>query len=359
MSDTTFNAFTTGLQRLYSLEQELVAALDVLATDVSIDSLDNHKVTDSRRQLQDRVETHRDKTESHIERLEAVFDAIDEQPTARQTPGLDGWIADKEQFNNVILNDKLRPLYFLDATKKLEEIERSAYEPVLALAERLQNEDDIDGVVESIAQNAEEEQKMLEDLESLADQESIETLLETSPVDPANRSSLYRSGMNIETLEDMFVYQLRNLSYIEQTLADLYEELSANASNSELSETFTEQHDHMQDQVDRLGTVFERINLQLTETQNNTLDGLFESREDRFTAMNDGSTDLVDLETALAAKRMENRCYEELLTLADQIEYPADVVDMLSTNLQEEREMTTRLEEFGFKELIQEPPKTD
>ncbi|UPM45078.1 YciE/YciF ferroxidase family protein [Halocatena salina] len=353
MTDTTHDAFTTGLQRLYYLEQELVAALDVLATDVSIDTLDDLGETNCRKELQHRVEAHRDETRSHIDRLEAVFDTIDEQPSVRHAPSLDGWIADKEQFNNVILNDKLRPLYFLDASKKLEEIERSAYEPVLMLAERLENENKVEGIVEKIAQNAEEEQEMLDDLESLAGKESIETLLETSPVDPANRSSLAQSGGNIETLEDMFVCQLRNLFYIERTIAALFEELATDASNDELGEAFTEQHDRTRNHVDRLETVFEGIGLQPTETQNYTLDGLLKARENQFATTNSGRTDLFDLEIALAAKRMESRCYEELLTLAERIGYPIDVVDELTTNRHEVHETTSALEKRGFEDVVQ------
>ncbi|RRJ31545.1 DUF892 family protein [Halocatena pleomorpha] len=351
MTDDTFDTFTTGLQRLYYLEQELVATLDVLATDVSIDTLDDLTETDCRKQLQDRVETHRDETRTHVERLETVFEAVDEQPIARHAPGLDGWIADKERFNNIILNDKLRPLYFLDATLKLEEIERSAYEPMVTLAKQLENEGEIEGVVENIAQNAKEEQEMLDDLESLAGRESVETLLETSPVDPANRSSLARSGGNIETLEDMFVYQLRNLSYIERTLAVLFEELAMTVTNDELSATFTEQHDQAQSHVDRLGKVFDGIGLQSAEMQNRTLDGLLKSRETQSAARNGGRTDLFDLEIAVAAKRMENRCYEELLTLAERIEYPVDAVDQLTTNSHEVHEATSTLERQGFEDL--------
>lgn len=352
MTDTTLDSFTTGLQRLYHLERELVSVLDVLASDVSIDSLDNLQETNCRKQLQDRIETHREETESHLNRLEEVFDAIDEQPETQHAPGLDGWVADKERFNNIILNDKLRPLYFLNATKKLEEIERSAYEPVLALAERLENEDVIEGVVENITRNAEEEVGMLDDLESIADSKSTETLLETSPVDPANRSSLDRSGINIETLEDLFVYQLWNLYYIEWTLADLFEEMAMDASSDELGETFTEQRDHTQSQVDRLEKVFEGIDLRLPKMRNHTLDGLVEFRTERLASMNSHTTDLFNLETALAAERMESRWYEELLTLADRIEYTADVINLLKENLHEEQEMMTTLEEHEFEEFV-------
>lgn len=354
MTGTIPDAFTIELQRVYYLERELVSALDALTSDISIDALDDLQETDCRKRLQDRIEIHRDATESHLERLEWVFNAIDEDPNARHAPELDGWIADKEQFNNVILNDKLRPLYYLDATMKLEEIERSAYEPVLALAKQLENEDEIEDIVGSIEQNFEEEREMLDALESLADSESVEMLLETSPVDFTNRSSLDRSGVNIETLDDVFVCQLQNIYYIESTLTDLFEEMAMDTASTELGETFTEQCNPSRSQINRLRQVFEAIGLRLTDSQNHTLDGLVESRRDRVKSMNDGWTDLFDLETALAAERIESRCYEELLTLADRIGYSDDVVDLLTANLNEEYATIQTLEGMEFEDLVQE-----
>ncbi len=352
MTGTTLDAFTIELQRLYYLERELVSDLDTLTSDVSIDTLDDFQVTGCRKQLQDRVERHRDETESHIEHLEEVFDAIDEEPNARHAPELDGWIADKEQFNNVILNDKLRPLYYLDAAKKLEEIERSAYEPVRALATRLENEDEIEGVVDSIEHNIEEEREMLDDLESLADSEAVGTLLETSPVDSTNRSSLDRSGTNIETLDDVFVCQLQNLYYIESTLTDLFEEMAVATDTDELGETFDEQRDPPQNQIDRLEQVFEAVDLRPTDSRNHTLDGIVESRQDRLESTSGGSSDLFDLETALAAERIEKRCYEELLALADRIGYSDGVVVPLTANRDEERATIQTLEGIAPEDLV-------
>lgn len=347
MTGTTLDAFTIELQRLYYLERELVSELDTLTSDISIDTLDDFQVTGCRKRLQDRVERHRDETESHIERLEEVFDAIDEEPNARHAPEIDGWIDDKEQFNNVVLNDKLRPLYYLDATTKLEEIERSAYEPVRALATRLENE----GVVDSIEHNIEEEREMLDDLESLADSEAVGTLLETSPVDSTDRSSLDRSGINIETLDDVFVCQLQNLYYIESALTGLFEEMAEDTATDELGETFAER-DPPQNQIDRLEQVFEAVDLRPTDSRNHTFDGIVESRRDRLESTSGGSSDLFDLETALAAERIEKRYYEELLALADRIGYSDGVVDPLTANRDEERATIQTLEGIAPEDLV-------
>lgn len=353
MTESTLDAFTTELQRLYYFEREIDSELDVLVSDVSIDSLDNIQVTACREQLRERVESHRDETESHCERLEEVFDAIDKEPNVRPTPKLSGWTADKERFNNIILNDELRPLYYLDATKKLEEIERSAYEPVLALAEKHEDEAETAGIVDPLEQNYEEEREMLEDLESISDSKSVESLLEASPVDPTDRSSLGRSGMNIERLEDLFIYQLWNVYYIERKLALLFEGMAIEEPSDELREAFIEYQALAQSRMNRLEQVFEAVGPQPTENQSHTLDDLIKSRQDRLESTSDGSVDLIDLETALTVERIERRCYEALLPLVDRIGHPDDVVDLLAANLDEGQEMIKKLEGIQFRNLIQ------
>lgn len=359
MTDQTHDAFTTEVGRLYRLERELATDLDDLARDVSIDALDDLQETECRERLRDRVETHRDETESHADRLEEAFDAIGEEPAARDVPGLDGWVADKERFNNVVLNDELRPLYYLVATQKLEEIERSAYEPALALAERLESEDDVTGIVDPLEQNAEEERAMLADLESMADGESFESLLETSPVAPTDRSALDRSGLNVETLEDLFLYQLRDVYCAELTLADLFEEMATEVDSGDLGEAFADHADRTRAHVDRLEGVFEEIGPRPTECPNRTFDGLIESRRERLESADGEATDRFALELALTGGRIEGRCYEALLTLADRIGYSDEVVDQLTANLDEGRERVDALEGIGFEGLIETSEAAD
>ncbi len=190
------DAFALELQRLYGLERELRTELDTLRGDVAIDSLDMVLLEECRIELGNRLEAHREETDTHVERLESVFEALDREPTAGPTPELDGWVRDKERFNNVILNDELRPIYYLTATLKLEEIERTAYESALAAGSGLDSSAlpaDRDALLKPLETTLEEEVAMLEDLESIADSESVSQLLDASTPDWANRTAFYRA----------------------------------------------------------------------------------------------------------------------------------------------------------------------
>lgn len=349
---TSLDGFTIELRRLYSFERELVSALDGLATDVAVDALDDLDGTGCRQRLRELVETHREETVTHRDRLEDVFEAIGEDPETRPVPELEGWVFDKEQFNNIVLNDELRPLYYLTAAKKLEEIERSAYELALALAEHLEEEGDVSGVVDPLTENAGDERAMLEDLDALSDSESVSELLEATQVSPVDRSELDRDGVNVETIEDLFLYQLQNVYYVERTLADRLEEIGSEADDEGLEEAFDAYAEQARTHVDRLEDVFETVGPRATSSKNRTLEGLLASRAERRELLGEG-TDILDLETGVAVERVEIRSYEELLALAERIGYPDDVRDALETTLEEERETLEGLEE-AFEDRIEE-----
>lgn len=199
-SDDPHDALAAELERLYSVEQELSDELETLSTDVAIDTLDDLRELECREQLQYAIDGHREETARHIERIEAAFDALGVEPDTRPVPELDGVIADKEKFNNVVLNDELRPLYYIETVLKLEALECTAYETTMALASSLEDADGDgdetgtdagDAVVDALRKNYSDERALRTEIESLAESEAVETLLSASPVDDdSDRASL-------------------------------------------------------------------------------------------------------------------------------------------------------------------------
>ncbi|QLK24428.1 ferritin-like domain-containing protein [Natrinema zhouii] len=194
MSTTTttpHDALTTELERLYYIERELCGELETLAADVAIDTLDDGRVTECRERLWETIDGHCDETQRHCERIERAFDALGEEPRTRPVPAFDGLIADKEAFNNVVLNDELRPLYYIETTLKLEALECTIYETTMALANSLEDEAG-ERVVDALRPNYDDERAMRTELESLSDSDAVELLLASSPVGEASRGSLDR-----------------------------------------------------------------------------------------------------------------------------------------------------------------------
>ncbi|AEH36202.1 YciE/YciF ferroxidase family protein [Halopiger xanaduensis] len=196
-TQTPRDALTAELERLYYVERKLRDELETLSSDVAIDTLDDLRELECREQLQYAVDRHREQTDRHVERIERAFDALGEEPDTRRVPELDGLIADKEKFNNVVLNDGLRPLFYIETVLKLEAIECTAYERTMGIAGAL--EDDAgDAVVDALEKNYDDECDLRSEIDSLADGEAVETLLAagsaTEPVDrDRDRASLDRS----------------------------------------------------------------------------------------------------------------------------------------------------------------------
>lgn len=173
--ETLQDLFEVELRKAYSIETTLVDELAVLEDDVRADALDELRVRDLHDALAEAIAAHREETEQHVERLEAAFEALDSQPEGRSIPALDGLIEEKELFNNVVLNDGLRPLYYLGASRAIEQLEITTYDRLLQLAEHL----DVPGAVtDALEANREDEQETLRALESLAEGDEVESLLD-------------------------------------------------------------------------------------------------------------------------------------------------------------------------------------
>ncbi|OVE83400.1 DUF892 family protein [Natronolimnobius baerhuensis] len=183
------DALEGELARLYGLEQGIDTALETISNDVAIDTLDTIRELECREQLQYAIDQRRAQTDDRSARLEEAFDALNTSPETRPVPELDGLVGDKEKFNNVVLNDEVRPLYYVETMLKLEALECTRYERAISLARSL--EDDAgDTIAEAVAPNYEAACDVQAELEALADGEAVDRLLAASQIDDADRASL-------------------------------------------------------------------------------------------------------------------------------------------------------------------------
>ncbi|MGQ3412953.1 ferritin-like domain-containing protein [Natrinema versiforme] len=151
--------------------------------------------------------------------------------------------------------------------------------------------------------------------------------------------------MNIETLEDVFGYQLQRAYYVERAHVELLAEMATDAANDDLAAQFETHRDETERHVERLERVFEALGRRPRASRSQTADGLAESRRTRFDgADGESPPTYVDLEIGLAAERLEVRSYEGLLRLAGRLAYADDIVEPLEETLEEERATRRRLE---------------
>lgn len=178
--------FRNELQRAYAMESTLLDAFPKLEDDVRADATDDVRETEVRDRLLELVREHHDETERHVERLETALEAMDRQPSQHSTPALDGLIEQRELFNNVVLNDEIRPVYYVDAAKQIEHLEITVYERLVDIGRQL-GDDLPPGVVEPLEETLEEELATLERLGDLRDSGDFDQLVSTLVTEPADR----------------------------------------------------------------------------------------------------------------------------------------------------------------------------
>ncbi|WP_423747205.1 DUF892 family protein (plasmid) [Haladaptatus sp. SPP-AMP-3] len=152
-TDSTEKLLVEGLQELYYTEQQLVDALETLADQTDEESAKNA------------FSEHRGETQEHVERLEEVFEQIDEEPQDRNDRVVDALIEEHEEFASE--NDgEVLDRYNIAAGQKTEHYEIAAYGNVTSLAQKLGHDEASDMLAETLR----EEQSALDELSQVGEQ---------------------------------------------------------------------------------------------------------------------------------------------------------------------------------------------
>ena len=134
----------------------------------------------------------------------------------------------------------------------------------------------------------------------------------------------------IESQRDLFVRELRELYHIEQELEDLQSELAESATDEEIEEYYMAHGETTSEQIGRLEPLFDAVQEEPGALESGTLAGLREDREDLVDDLQDPHLgDLVETELGRGIERLELTKLETLLTLADRMDLPEEVVDPL------------------------------
>jgi ferritin-like metal-binding protein YciE len=154
------------LRDLYSAENQLVKALPKMAKAVNSD------------ELRDGFEEHLEQTKGHVERLEQIFEVMDESPKGKKCAGMEGLIKEgsevmEEDFEGAVLDAAL-----IGAAQRVEHYEIAGYGTVIAFAEQLGESEHVSLLKESLEEEKETNEKLTslsEDINPQANSESGES----------------------------------------------------------------------------------------------------------------------------------------------------------------------------------------
>lgn len=149
---TAHEFFLHELSDMLDAERNILEALEEQADECS------------RPELQKAFETHRQQTEKQIDRLEQAFESLEEEPEEAECRGIQGIIAEHDEFKAEEPSEDLIDIFNVAAASKVEHYEIAAYNSLIVLAEKMGHKK----VVKLLSQNLKEEEQTLKKMESFA-----------------------------------------------------------------------------------------------------------------------------------------------------------------------------------------------
>lgn len=149
--------FEHELKDIYDAESKLVEALKKQAAE-STDPA-----------IRAAFQAHQKETEGQKKRVEKVFDIWGKEPTRGEgCAGIDGLLEEHKGFKEHSPSPEILDMFNLTAAQKVERYEITAYMSLLKMAQQL----GLDEAVDLLGMNLEEEEKTLEKVTALSDDEA-------------------------------------------------------------------------------------------------------------------------------------------------------------------------------------------
>jgi len=146
------------LKDLYSAENQLVKALPKMAKAASSD------------ELRQGFEEHLEQTKGHVQRLEQIFEQLDENPKGKKCVGMEGLVKEGAEIMDEDFEDSVLDSALIGAAQRVEHYEIAAYGTARAFAETLGENEHIS----LLEQTLEEEKQTDEKLNQLAEEINVE-----------------------------------------------------------------------------------------------------------------------------------------------------------------------------------------
>lgn len=142
-----------NLKDLYSAETQLLKALPKVA-----------KATDND-QLRSAFEDHLEETQTHVKRLEQIFQQLGEKPTGKKCKGMEGLIEENKEMMSEDAEPAVMDAGLIVGSQKIEHYEIAGYGSAVTFAKLLGN----DQAARLLAQTLDEEERTDKKLSQIAE----------------------------------------------------------------------------------------------------------------------------------------------------------------------------------------------
>ena len=142
--------YINELKDIYNAENQLVKALPKLARAAASD------------ELRQGFEEHLEQTKGHVERLEQIFQMLDESPKGKKCKGMEGLIEEGSEATQEGYEGSLLDSALIGAAQRVEHYEIAAYGTARSFAELLGENDQVSLLEETLQEEKETDEKLTE-----------------------------------------------------------------------------------------------------------------------------------------------------------------------------------------------------
>jgi ferritin-like metal-binding protein YciE len=149
-NDSFKELYVEELKDLYSAENQLVKALPKMAKAASS------------YELRQGFEEHLEQTKGHMQRLEKVFQALEESPKGKKCEGMEGLIEEGAEVMEEDFEGSLMDAALIGAAQRVEHYEIAAYGTVCAFAKELGETEQASLLTKTLEEEKETDEKLTE-----------------------------------------------------------------------------------------------------------------------------------------------------------------------------------------------------
>jgi ferritin-like metal-binding protein YciE len=171
--------YVDELKDLYSAENQLLKALPKMAKAASSE------------ELKEGFEEHLEQTRGHVERLEQIFNSLEESPKGKKCMGMEGLVKEGSEVMDEDFDGALMDAALIGAAQRVEHYEIAAYGTVAEFAEIL-GESEHKSLLEATLQEEKEADEKLTQLAKEINPQANEESEEEKKEPKANRKATRR-----------------------------------------------------------------------------------------------------------------------------------------------------------------------
>jgi ferritin-like metal-binding protein YciE len=171
--------YVEELKDLYNAENQLVKALPKMAR------------TASSEELRQGFEEHLEQTRGHVERLEKIFESLEENPKGKKCMGMEGLVKEGSEVMSEDFDGALMDAALIGAAQRVEHYEIAAYGTVSEFAKLLGENEHVTLLEETLREEKETDEKLTSLAKEINSQanESTEEAQEAKPAKTVRKSS--------------------------------------------------------------------------------------------------------------------------------------------------------------------------